>query len=379
MQQPVANITLQRGEENIVKVYYQSRSLIIQVSGKTTEKVYNGAEQTLTADELYTIVDTLPEGFVLAYTGTIPSWTDVGTHTVTLYEQNFAVTCPGYKQEKVTIEVTDSTATLVITAKPVELHLKGTQQTVVYDGKAHTAPASYEKVGEWPAGLNVTLPADFVSGASGTNVGSYPMGLTKDTFTVTGNEKGNYTPTVVVDEDGGLTITKPPRVDITTELSIGSWVYGDTPAAPKAEAYLTADPGSTYGEPTFTYAAVEDGPVTVEEYATPPQDAGHYVVIARWTETDNLPPCQASEEFYIYPRPITLTSGTAQKVYDGTALTAENVTPTYTGEAGKEALVGDDALEYEVTASQTDAGETENVFTWAINGGKDPNYAVTVE
>lgn len=74
----------------------------------------------------------------------------------------------------------------------------------------------------------------------------------------------------------------------------------------------------------------------------------------------------------ISPREVTLTSGSANKVYDGTALVNGNVT------VGGDGFVGGEGASYNVTGSQTNVGESENVFIYTLNDStKASNYNIT--
>ena len=74
----------------------------------------------------------------------------------------------------------------------------------------------------------------------------------------------------------------------------------------------------------------------------------------------------------ISPREVTLTSGSASKVYDGTALANGNVTVDGDG------FVAGEGASYVYTGSQTDVGESENTFTYTLNDGtKAGNYNIT--
>ena len=74
----------------------------------------------------------------------------------------------------------------------------------------------------------------------------------------------------------------------------------------------------------------------------------------------------------ISPREVTLTSGSASKVYDGTALVNGNVT------VGGDGFVDGEGASYNVTGSQTNVGESENAFIYALNDGtKSGNYNIT--
>jgi hypothetical protein len=72
----------------------------------------------------------------------------------------------------------------------------------------------------------------------------------------------------------------------------------------------------------------------------------------------------------ITKRPVTLTSGSAERVYNGEALTKKEVTAS-TGE--NEGFVKGQGATYDVTGSQTDVGESKNTFTYKLNGNTNAN------
>ncbi len=76
----------------------------------------------------------------------------------------------------------------------------------------------------------------------------------------------------------------------------------------------------------------------------------------------------------ITPRPITITSASAQKLYDATALTNHSFS------VPDNALVNGDVVNPKFTGSQTEVGESPNYFTAMIlNGGRNctDNYDIT--
>ena len=64
----------------------------------------------------------------------------------------------------------------------------------------------------------------------------------------------------------------------------------------------------------------------------------------------------------ILPRPVTLTSATDSKMYDGSPLTNNNVTV-----GGDGFVLGQGVSKYTVTGSQTDVGSSPNEFTYKLN------------
>ena len=80
-------------------------------------------------------------------------------------------------------------------------------------------------------------------------------------------------------------------------------------------------------------------------------------------------------EYTITRRPITLTSASAEKKYDGTPLTKNEVTAS-TGN-GVGFVTGEDAT-YNVTGSQTEVGKSDNTFDYTLNNNtKATNYEIT--
>ena len=76
--------------------------------------------------------------------------------------------------------------------------------------------------------------------------------------------------------------------------------------------------------------------------------------------------------YNILPRDITMTSGNAEKVYDGTALTNGEIVITGDG------FVEGEGVTYNVTGTQTEAGSSANTFDYAFNENTlASNYKVT--
>ncbi|WP_026666097.1 hypothetical protein [Butyrivibrio sp. FC2001] len=83
---------------------------------------------------------------------------------------------------------------------------------------------------------------------------------------------------------------------------------------------------------------------------------------------------------YVMPRKVELVSASAEKVYDGSPLTAETVTENGIADPGKDngGFVGTDGVEkYSNFASQTEVGERENTFDYQLNSTtKLSNYEI---
>lgn len=76
--------------------------------------------------------------------------------------------------------------------------------------------------------------------------------------------------------------------------------------------------------------------------------------------------------YTITPRDVTLTSGSAEKEYDGTALTNNTVTA--------EGFVNGEGATYTVTGTQTEVGSSENKFNYTLNSNTNAgNYNITTQ
>ena len=73
-------------------------------------------------------------------------------------------------------------------------------------------------------------------------------------------------------------------------------------------------------------------------------------------------------------RKVTLTSGTASKIYDGEYLTCNKV------EVGGDGFVEGEGATYDVTGKRKDIGWSYNDFTYTLNDNtKADNYEITIE
>ena len=81
--------------------------------------------------------------------------------------------------------------------------------------------------------------------------------------------------------------------------------------------------------------------------------------------------------YTITKRPVTLTSGSDEKKYDGTPLTKDEVIASTSNGVG---FVTGEGATYNVTGSQTNVGSSDNTFTYTLNEGtKATNYEITQE
>ena len=189
----------------------------------------------------------------------------------------------------------------------------------------------------------------------GTDAGTYDMALKPEDFT---NTNANFAKVTFKIEDGQLVIN-PRSVTLTSDG--GSKVYDGTPLK-KPVVAVTGD-GFADGEVSDIKAT---GTIT---------DVGSVTNEITYTEganfkANNYNITKTEGELTITPRPVTLTSGSAERVYNGEALTKNEVTAS-TGE--NEGFVEGEGAAYDVTGSQTDVGTSNNTFTYTLNKGTNAN------
>lgn len=210
--------------------------------------------------------------------------------------------------------------------------------------------------------------ADFSAitvGAAGTDVGEYPASFAEGTVG-TKDSTGKYI--VVKATDGMLKITPKSNV-ITITANSAEKTYDGTP--------LTDD-GFTYTD--FVLAEGDVLEAVVEGSQT---DAGSSVnviksyrvmrgdedVTANYIFDDSV-----DGTLTVTKRKVTLTSGTACKIYDGKYLTCNKV------EVGGDGFVEGEGATYDVTGKRKDIGWSYNDFTYKLNDNtKADNYEITVE
>ena len=181
--------------------------------------------------------------------------------------------------------------------------------------------------------------------------GSSTATVTSNEATVTINKAAATAATVTANNrtyDG----TKKPLVTVTGETIGGEMKYAVTTVnqEPGVEAY------------TFNNTSIPTG-----------TNAGTYYVWYKVKADENHNDTDANYvEVSIGKRSVTLTSATASKTYDGTALTNTNVT------VGGDGFVTGEGATYSVTGSQKVVGSSANAFTYTLNTGtKEANYNIT--
>lgn len=307
------------------------------------------------------------EGATYSYTGAITNAGTVqNTFTYTLNEgtkaSNYTFDDPEYGTLKVT-PVSDE----------VTVTIKGNTATETYDG-TEKAVRDYG----FEASNGLYGAGDFVftgaAVAKGTNVGTYKMGLDKGQFS---NTSANFSNVAFVVEDGWLKI-EGGQIDanaVTWTTQDVQKVYDSKPLS--AFAARATD---KHGNELNVEYSIDGETWTFDPAEISLTHFGSQKVLLRATGSNYTADQYAtsSENIAIKKRPVTLTSASANKVYDGKPLTNGTVTSTPLG-VGVGFLDGE-GVTCNVTGSQTNVGESDNEFTYTFNEGTSgSDYLVTPE
>ena len=317
----------------------------IKVTADSASKTYDGTPLTKNTYK----IEGLPNGFTekVTVSGTI---TDVGT---AVNEVKSAVILKDGKDvtdQFTNIEVASGT----LTVNKRTVNLKSDSASKVFDGTAMTAP-------------DVTVTGDgFVTGevtdlkAVGTIT---KAGSVKNEIRYTeksGFKADNYT---ITKDEGTLTITQNEN-EIVVNAKNASRTYDGT-ALTEGGSEVIGLPNGYAAEVTVTGSITDVG--TAENKVTS-------VVIKKGDEdvTDQFKTIKKnSGTLTITKRDVTLTSESQTREYNGTALTAPNVT------VGGDGFVNGEVTDIKATGTITKAGSAKNPITYTEGTGfKAGNYEI---
>ena len=342
-----------------LKVTPVTDEVVVTIIGKTDSVTYNGAAQSVTGytvstnNPLYTTDDFTFDGNDTA-TGT-----DKGTYQMNLSETQFKNISDNFTNVEFT--VTDGWLKI----DPMALTITADSGSKVYDGTALTKN-SYTSTD--PAAGD-TLASVAVTGSQ-TDVGSSDN-VASDAKLMRGDRDvtANY---AITYEKGTLAVTPlTDKVTVTITGNTGTVTYNG------AEQSVTGYKVESISNPLYTAA---DFTFSGTDSVTG-TDAGTYAMGLTAAQFRNQSANFANVEFIvtdgslqINPRSVKLTSATDEKVYDGQPLTNGAVAVSGDGFAEGEGAA------YNVTGSQTNAGSSDNTFTYTLNSGtKAKNYTVETE
>ena len=262
-------------------------------------------------------------------------------------------------------------------AERVVVTIRENSATFPYDGEAKTAEGY--KVVVISSSLYEKGDFTFVSDAAhrsvtATDAGDYDMGLLPSDFE---NRSANFSNVVFEIEDGQLHIV-PGAIDkdaVTWDVHNVQKVYeGEPLSAYHARAW------DKHGNELSVEYSVDGVNWVSDPSKVSLTHFGHLPVALRATGANYAAGEYAtgSENVAIMKRLVTLESGGADKIYDGTPLTNGAVSVTPKGEGV--GFVDGEGVAITVTGSQTDAGESDNTFFFSFNEGTSgDDYLVTAK
>ena len=365
-----AEVVLMHGEENVTGNYKitttpgkltitQSDQLSIKakVEEDSRTKVYDGTALTGEAEAdpaAGTKVEYTTDGGD-TWTEEIPSITNAGTVHVTARATNSNYS----NTPKVEYDLT-------VTQRPVTFTGKSDRKT--YNGQEQVVEGFTSTTGVEGEGLLADTTSNVEASARGTDVKEYTGTITAAAEVVlmhgeenvTGNYKITTTPgKLTITQSDQLSIKAKVEEDSRTKVYDGTALTGEAEADPAAgtKVEYTTDGGDTWTEeiPSIT-------------------NAGTVHVTARATNSNYSNTPKVEYDLTVTQRPVTLTSATDSKPYDGTPLTKPEVT------VGGDGFAEGEGATFAVTGTITNVGTKANTFGYALNKNTlASNYNISTE
>ncbi|MGI6237097.1 MAG: beta strand repeat-containing protein, partial [Candidatus Excrementavichristensenella sp.] len=312
----------------------------VTLTAPSDSKTYDGT--ALTKATVVT-ASGLPTGFTVEATAS-GSQTDAGSSANVVNDGYVIKDADGNDKTANFTNVTKVPGTLTVNRKAVTITTGSDSKA--YDGTALTEGTA--TIAGLVTGESVTLTAT----GSQTEVGS-----SDNTYDIEWDnaKASNYT---VTNNLGTLTITENAAA-VTLTAPSDSKTYDGT-ALTKATV-VTAS-----GLPDdFTIEATASGSQTDAGSSANVVNDGYVIKDANGNDkTANFTNVtKVNGTLTVNPRQVTLTSATASKVYDGTALTKDEVT------VGGDGWATGEGATYNVTGTQTNVGTSKNTFTYVLKGG----------
>ena len=347
--------------EGSFEVTYEITKRHVTLTSADDEKVYDGS--ALTNDTVTVGGDKFAkkEGATYNVTGMqIEKGSSKNTFTYTLNEDTLA--------RNYDIETFEGTLKVTAFENEVVVTIKGNKDTVTYDGNPHSVEGYVITDIS-----NKLYKAEYIgvkgyARAEGTAAGTYQMNLTAQQFS---NTSASFDKVTFKVEDGALTINPksitPDGPDTPDEKKTGITVtkpsdskydgeeHKNKPTVTDTKTNRTLVEGTDY-ELSYSEDVINAGTVTVTV-----KGIGNYEGSFEVT-------------YEITKRNVTLTSGSASKVYDKTALTKDEVTVSGDG------FAKDEGATYKVTGSRTKVGTSKNTFTYELKSNTTAtNYNIEVK
>ena len=275
------------------------------------------------------------------------------TNTIVITEgENFKESNYSITKHEGTLSITEVDAEVTVT-------IKGHEATATYDGDPHSVEG-YE-ITDISNKLYTKDDVQFTgqAKAEGTEAGTYQMNLSETQFS---NTNSNFKKVTFVVEDGSLIINRKSiddqnRITVTkpSDSKYNGEEHKNKPTVTDTKTKATLKEGTDY-ELSYSKDVTNAGTVTVTVTGI-----GNYEGSFEVT-------------YEITKRNVTLTSGSASKVYDKTALTKDEVTVSGDG------FAKDEGATYKVTGSRTKVGTSKNTFTYELKSNTTAtNYNIEVK
>ena len=338
-----------------LKVREPINSITIYTSSDS--KTYDGTP----LENDYVFVSGLPEGYEF-YAWVTGSQTDAG------WSQN---TLGGYyildsNEEDVTNDFTDVTIELgILLVEPAPLYITTGSASKVYDGAELTDP-------------DITI--------EGTVYGEYIEVATISTLTDAGSIENDYDfdwgytnpyNYIVYEELGTLTV-EPLIIEVNigaeSTINYSGSVYVPIPTVIYLNGLHAGELALSEGNDgmTFTYTLITGDTLKLDIVGSG-SDAGDYTLTASVVSLSNDSNYSLSmpkgSQVTILPASLSISTGSASKPYDGTALTLDDVSVS--------GLIDGDSITVTATGTITEVGSTEN--TYEIDWGEvnPDNYTIS--
>jgi len=352
--------------DGYLKIDPITEKVTVTVTEKSDTVTYNGQEHSVTGYKSMTADNALYDVKKNVAETSTEAWTAKGTYVGTYHVGIKAADFENKSGNFTNVEFVIVDGDLVITPASVAVvKIAGNTKTVTYNGKEQTVEGY--TVTSNPANATVTLVGQAI--ASGTDAGTYPMGLKPSDFTAT---SPNYDKVTVEVTDGYLEIDPiTDKVTVTVTEKSGSAVYDGQEHSVTGYETMTAD--NTLYDVKKNVAETQTAAWTAKG-----TDVGKYpvgIVSGDFANTSknftNVVFTVVDGALTISPiseKTITVTAASESKKYDGTPLTNSGFSCT------EGVLVSGDVLTAVVEGSATNVGdEGKNVVKSykVMRGGAD--------
>ena len=281
------------GELEITPVTDKVTVTVVEKSDNVT---YDAAEHSITGYETMTADNALYDIANVAKTPTA-AWTAKGTeageYPVGIVSGDFKNTSKNFAN--VEFVIVDGALTITTDDTEVVVTVTGNTKTVVYDGTEHSVEGYTVDVNGLP--ITVTPKAGTAAKASGTNAGTYYMGLTADDFTA---ESNNYSNIRIVVTDGWLKIDP-----ITDKVTVTITENADTVEYDGKEHSVTGYASIVSDHALYDVANVAETPT--DAWTAKGTDAGTYPVGIKSGDFKNTSGNFTNVEFVIVDGELVIT------------------------------------------------------------------------